>query len=1069
MVDSTEKSPSAKAVESLAKTDPPNDYDLQIRYRTLSVHIDEAHNDKRAVQEDPKDPATAIRNIDVHLLTTDDVLNRFSTSSKMGLDNAAVQRRAKSGGKNIISPPKTNHWKKALNYVFGGFNFLMWIAFIVTILSYKPLGEPNPAVFNLGVAVLLLLVIVVSATFYAFVDWHASRIMNSIKTLIAEEATVIRDGEQQAVPARDVVVGDLVVLHMGDRVPADIRLVQASSDLRFDRSLLTGESDMVPGALESTSDNALETRNLALTSTFVVQGNCTGVVFAIGDKSVMGCIVAMSGETKFKLTTVQKEVWFFTKIVSALALSLFCISIIVWAAWLRRSFPGYETASGAIINSIGCLTAFVPQGLPVCVALSLTIIAKRMAKRNVLVKNLATIETLGCMSVLCSDKTGTLTVGRMSLQNVAFFDDQFQVDEVRKEYSALGGPAAPEAFRALHQIARLCNGAKFDSASVHLPVEERTIKGDATDTAVLRFSETLVIPSLGVDTASLMDAHEKLFEIPFNSRNKWMLTVVREKHKPSGSGPNTWMLVKGAPDVLFPTCSSVMQSDGSTLPMTPSNRNRLFALQEDWSNQGQRVLALCRRSLNDVNFNLETMSGNEVEKMMYAELQGLTLVGLVGIRDPPRADVPGAVEAIRRAGVRMFMVTGDFKLTALAIAKQVGIVTQDKVDTLEHMRSSDTAKHFIDAPPPEIRPSDDDAPRALILTGNDIESLTPGDWNIVVGHYTEIVFARTTPEQKLRIVEEVKARGDNTVAVTGDGVNDAPALRASDIGVAMGSGSDVAKEAAAMVLLNNDLSSIVVAIEMGRLVFDNLKKVMIYLMPAGTYTEFMTVFATVFLGMQLALSSYLQVCFSITNDVVMSISLMYEKPEADLMLRKPRNARTDRLTDWKFFFQIYLFIGLMMWPCAMSMWFLYMKQQGLRFYDVILVYSNWQDGYHGYSLEQLTHFVSVGQCIYYVTMVFMQYGGLLSVRNRRVSILQSNPLWGPRRNLVVPMGMIGTALIAVVNLYGHGLQRVFGTTPIPGMFWGIPFSFALAILIMDEIRKLLVRTYPKSFIAKMAW
>jgi len=229
------------------------------------------------------------------------------------------------------------------------------------------------------------------------------------------------------------------------------------------------------------------------------------------------------------------------------------------------------------------------------------------------------------------------------------------------------------------------------------------------------------------------------------------------------------------------------------------------------------------------------------------------------------------------------------------------------------------------------------------------------------------------------------------------------------------------------------------------------------------------VFANVFLGMQLALSSYLQVCFSITNDVVMSISLMYEKPEADLMLRKPRNARTDRLTDWRFFVQIYLFIGLMMWPCAMSMWFLYMSQQGLRFHDVIGVYDRWTGGLRGYTTDQLTYFVSVGNCIYYVTMVFMQYGGLLAVRNRRVSIIHSNPLWGPRQNLAVPVGMLATALIAVANLYGPGLQKVFSTTPIPAMYWGIPFSFALGILIMDELRKLIVRTYPKSIIAKMAW
>ncbi|KAI0687168.1 calcium ATPase transmembrane domain M-containing protein [Cytidiella melzeri] len=1033
-------------------------YDVQIRYRTLSIQAEHAGD---ATAKRDKDPANAIRHIDAHLLNPDEILNRYSTSLKVGLDSASAARRAKLG-KNSISSPPTHYWKKAVNYVFGGFNFLMWIAFIVTILSYQPLGGADPAAFNLGVAVLLLLVIVISATFYAWVDWHASRIMHSIKSLIAQEATVIRDGQHQTIPSSDVVVGDVVHLTIGNRVPADMRIIEASSDVRFDRSLLTGESDMIPGAVDATSNNVLETRNLALTSTFVVQGNCTGVVFAIGDKTVMGRIVAMSGETKFKLTTVQREVWFFTKIISTLALSLFIISIIIWAAWLRKSFPGFETASGAIINSIGCLTAFVPQGLPICVALSLTIVAKRMAKRSVLVKNLATIETLGCMSVLCSDKTGTLTMGKMTVQYLAFLDQQLHVDEM---FDKAESEKSPAALRDLHAVARLCNGAKFEHSEASLPVEERTVKGDATDSAVLRFSET--IP--GIDSQSVVDAHDTLFEIPFNSRNKWMLTLVRER---AAGDSSPTILVKGAPDVLFPACSDVLNSDGTLTPLVDSVRTEIHALQSKWSSEGQRVLALCRRTLPHdlLKHDVASMNPNDVEQIMYTEMQeGLTLVGLVGLRDPPRSDVHGAVGIIRRAGVRVFMVTGDFKLTALAIARQVGIVTQEKVDSVTELRNGADSQRYVNAKFYEMKPAEDDPMRAIVLTGDDVETLSEHDWNNVIGLYTEIVFARTTPEQKLRIVEETKKRGDNTVAVTGDGVNDAPALKASDIGVVMGSGSDVAKDAASMVLLNNDFNSIVVGIEMGRLVFDNLKKVVLYLMPAGTYTEFMTVFANVFLGMQIALSSYLQVCFSITNDVVMSISLMYEQPEADLMLRKPRNARTDRLTDWRFFFQIYLFIGLMMWPCAMSMWFLYMSQQRLYFHDVILVYDKWADGWQGYSLDQLTHFVSVGQCIYYVTIVFMQYGGLLAARNRRVSILQSNPLWGPRQNLMVPVGMVFTMLIAIVNLYGPGLQNVFATTPIPGMYWGIPFGFAAAILIVDEIRKLIVRTYPKSIVARMAW
>jgi sodium/potassium-transporting ATPase subunit alpha len=321
----------------------------------------------------------------------------------------------------------------------------------------------------------------------------------------------------------------------------------------------------------------------------------------------------------------------------------------------------------------------------VCVALSLTIIAKRMAKRNVLVKNLATIETLGCMSVLCSDKTGTLTEGKMvnflhpstvlylmfplkSLQFVGFLDHIYHVDEIAEKFSQDAGPA-PAAFKAVHMVARLCNDAYFDAATDSVPVEERPVKGDATDTAILRFAEALSMPGIGVHTPTLLTSHDKVFEIPFNSRNKWMLTLVRERQAINSVDP--WMLVKGAPDVLFPSCSQVMKSDGTVVPFSNEVRAQLVSLNEGWSGEGQRVLALCRRQLDAIKVDTENMSANEVEELMYEEKRDMTLVGLVGIRDPPRHDVKDAIAIIRRAGVKVFMVTGDAKYTAVAIAKQV--------------------------------------------------------------------------------------------------------------------------------------------------------------------------------------------------------------------------------------------------------------------------------------------------------------------------------------------------------------------------------------------------------------
>ncbi|TPX69591.1 hypothetical protein SpCBS45565_g02316 [Spizellomyces sp. 'palustris'] len=1023
---------------------------IQIMYRSMSIRLEQTNNQAAADSDfNPPD----IREIKIHLNKPEDVFTRFSSHPEIGLDKAAVERKS-AEGKNIISEPPKKHWKLILQYVFGGFNFLMWIALIVTVLSYQPLGSMDgatPAAFNLGVAGLIFLVIAVSATFYALVDWRAGQIMKAINNVVANEATVIRDGLEKTIPASDVVVGDILTLRLGQRVPADVRLIQVSSDLAFDRMLLTGESDPIPGTVEPTDTNPLETRNLAFASTFVVQGSGRGVVYAIGDRSIMGHIVRLSGHQKAQQTSLQKELGIFTAIISGLALGLFSLAMLVWGTWIKNAYPDYATPSVAIINAIGCLTAFVPQGLPVCVALTLTIVAKRMSRRQILVKNLATVETLGCMSVLCSDKTGTLTLGQMNVERCGFLNRTLTSQEATTEREM-------PAIKDMNLIARLCNGAVFEGDQDDVPIEDRKIKGDATDSAILRFGESLP------HTPMLLSAYEKLYEIPFNSKNKWMLTVVRDNTKSSTSPV---LMVKGAPDILFKKCSSILLNDGTTAGLDSTARETMSLLQEQWSGEGQRVLALCKKDLGDVKIDWQDRKSDEV---VGAQVNDLTLVALLGIRDPPRPEVKKAIETIHKAHVRVFMVTGDFKNTAVAIAKQVGIVETERVDTLQDLRSrADIRAAFANIKRSLIKPDEDRQPASLVITGEELHGMTSEDWDVAIGGYHSIVFARTTPEQKLLIVEETKKRGDNTVAVTGDGVNDAPALKAADIGVAMGAGSDVAKETAAMILLNNDFTAIPYAIENGRLVFDNLKKVIMYLMPIGTYVEFMAVMANVFLGVQIPLSSFLQIFFCVSNDIVMSTALMFEKPESDLMVRKPRNARKDRLTDYRFFMNIYLFIGLMAWPCAMGMFFLYMSEQRIHFHDIVFAYSKWTDGYLGYTIDELTHFLSVGQCIYYVTMVMFQFGAILAVRNRSVSILQSNPFYGPRRNLRLFAGMAVSICIAIIALYVPFIQNLFGTAPIPTKFWFIPLSFAAGVLIVDEIRKALVRVFPKSILAKLAW
>ncbi|KAJ3335854.1 hypothetical protein HDU93_004240 [Gonapodya sp. JEL0774] len=1035
------------------------DSDLPINFRTLSIHITEEEIKAKLGQPGARETRPWLTDYTHHLIPPNECFTRFGTHPTIGLEAPGVAMRKERDGPNRITAPPNRYWRKLLGYVFGGFCALMWLAAIIAFISYEPLGGDNPSTVNLYIGIFLLVVIAVQSSFYAYQDWNSSKIMNSIRNLMAESATVSRDGTKVQIPAVELCKGDLIHLTLGDRVPADVRLVEVSSDLKFDRSLLTGESLPVSGAVNYTDKNVLETRNIALSGTFVLQGSASGIVVAIGDGTVMSHIAHMATSRKESMTTLQREIWWFTVIISGIAIVLFCLTLIVWAAWLRVDYPDFETVSVAILNSLGILTSFIPQGLPIAMTLGLTLIAKRMARRQLLVKSLTTVETLGCVSVVCSDKTGTLTMGKMFVQKCSFLD---------KEYDDINAIPEGPGKAALHEASALCVAASFDGDTSTLPLKDRKILGDPTDAAVLRFSETLA------STAETKDKFHNVFSIPFNSKNKWMLNINKDN-----DGVHM-MYVIGAPDILIDRCTSVLRSNGASEPLDLRQREQISKVQESWSASGDRVLALCRRSLQDITmpFNYPNLMETAAQK----ELQSLTLVGLLGIIDPPRPEIKECVSQMRKAGVRVFMVTGDFRLTAVAIAKQVGIVTNERIDTLENLRNGSVgtkavaemdSQHHVHFPADDVALEQierDKTDRTLVVDGSELATMTASEWDTVESRYTEVVFARTMPDQKLRIVEEIKKRGDNTVAVTGDGVNDAPALKAADVGVAMGSGSDVAKEAAAMVLLNSDFTGILAAIESGRLVFDNLRKVVLFQMPMGTYTEFWTVIFNVFFGTPPVLSSFLMVIFCVSNDILLSLSLMYEKPEEDLMTRKPRNAKKDRLANWKFFVMIYGLLGNLLWPCCFGMALMYLNETaGIGIRDLVFAFDKWQDGYLGYSIEDLSNFNSVAQCIYYVTMVITQFGVLLSVRTRRNSILSANPLWGPRQNLRLFGAMAVSILWALAWLYGPGIQFAFGTTPVPVKYWFIPFGFALGILVLDEARKLVVRTYPKSIVAKVAW
>ncbi|KAH6606113.1 cation-transporting atpase pma1 [Trichoderma cornu-damae] len=1030
---------------------------VQIEYRTLSIHVSESRHvdsDNLADIKDAKKEGAKeeyFSNLTFHELQVDQLCQQLNVSQDAGLSESAVAIRLQRDGRNMLPHPKTNYWKRILKYVFGGFCSVLWVAVIVFFICWRPLSNP-PSPTNLALAVLIIIVIVLQAGFSAFQDWSTSRTMKSITDLLPSEALVLREGQLMKLRATELVSGDVVHLHMGNKVPADMRIIGHSGDLRFDRAILTGESDEIEGSVDQTDENFLESRNVALMGTLVVNGSGVGVVVLTGPRSVMGRIAKATASAEERPTLIQKEIMRFVYIIVVLTLVLALIILFTWVGWLHRDHPAYMNVVAMLNNVLGCVIAFIPEGMPVGVALTLMMVARRMKATNVLPKGLSTVETLGCVNVICSDKTGTLTQNQMHVNSVAFLDEPIAMQDV---YSNLAGDSVDAGVERLHLAASLCNDATFDPSTLHLPVASRAIQGNATDGAVLRFSA-------GASTNDeKAEKPTKVFQIPFNSKNKWMLSMYKIPSE-SRAADEYQVFVKGAPDVLLPTCTAYWsRKSNRVMPLDGAAKLAFKEYQDKLSKNAERVIVLC---MKDMTVRDAVGTNAFSDDVTNRATQDLVVVGILGITDPPRPETLGTVSECRRAGTRFFMVTGDYGLTAAAIARNVGIFTGERdPDTIATVKANDD----VDAAEKLNSARAAGECRSLLLEGQSLGGLSDKDWGIVC-EYQEIVFARTTPEQKLRIVEELRKR-DNVVAVTGDGVNDAPALRAADVGVAVVSGSDVAIEAADLVLLDR-FDSIIEAIRLGRLVFQNLQKVIAYLLPAGSWSEIWPVLLNVFFGVPLPLSSFLMIIICVFTDLFLSLSLIMEKEEFDLLSLPPRNHKRDHLINLKIYGQAYLFTGTAEAITASSMFFLYMwRKAGIPVHELFFLFEGYTEGFHGYTEDQLIQFNYTGQCVYFVTLVILQWGNILSVRNRRLSIVQADPFTKKRRNPWLVLGMLISLAIAIFVTEVPGIQTLFLTRSVPIEFWLIPVPLALGILVLDELRKLIVRLFPNGPIAKVAW
>ncbi|KAF8263726.1 sodium-potassium ATPase [Lactarius quietus] len=1058
--DASRKSPAlaltARRTLSIQAPDRQPSARIPVEFRTLSLQIETrsaqpANNGTNTVKD--------LSDLDWHNVSVDEALRRLGVSPKTGMDTPQAQRRAARHGPNQISPPPSRMLRKVL----GGFSADLVVCYLPPALFASLPGEPAPQASDLALAVVLLIVVVLQAIFNAWQDFSTSRVMSSIQGMLPADVIVLRDGKQITIPAAALVPGDLVHIVMGQKVPADVKLIDVSGDIRFDRSVLTGESEPVAGRLEKTNDNILETKNIALQGTLCVSGSGLGLVFQIGDHTVFGRIAKLSSVAPTSMTTLQREILRFVVIIASLAAMVAIIIVILWAAWLRRSYPNYIDTSELLIDVVSVMVAFIPEGLPIAVTLSLAKVANTLSKHKVLCKSLSIVETLGSVNILCSDKTGTLTQNKMHVKDAAIYDVTFSISSLRDSLAS-APHSVLENQRQLATIAAICNAASFEGS----PSESnRKINGDATDSALLKFADSLLE---SVD--AVRGRWQHIHKMAFNSKTKFMLTISEAIPPTNNEGPlptplASWdsfapgdllLCVKGAPEILLGRCSHVVSGADQPLFLTYAARQRIVAIQEQWAAQGRRVLLLARRVVPRDALPKEIDPYSEEFNALVDGLNSdLIIVGMVGLIDPLKPDIPDTVRICRGAGIRFFVVTGDHPATAVAIAAQAGIITNPA--GVHHASDLLEQSSFKDKENAEVSESQDqnDPPQSIVVTGAELETLTPEQEEVLCS-YQEIVFARTTPEQKLRIVRSMQTRG-GVVAVTGDGVNDAPALRAADCGIAMGNGSDVAREAADMVLLE-DFSAIVVALEYGRLVFDNLKKTTLYLLPAGSFSELMPIILNVVLGVPQMLSNIQMILICVATDVLPALSMCFEPPESGLLSRPPRNVRKDRLANFRLLLHAYGFLGILESLCAMSMSFWYLQVNGVPFSSLAGKFGN-------YPAALTDDLLYEAQSVYFFTLVVMQWGNLLSTRTRRSSIFQQPPTWGVNRTTIP--AAICALVIGIFFSYVPVFHNVFQTSNIPAIHFFIPMAFALALLVLDETRKLIVRKYPSSVLAWIAW
>jgi sodium/potassium-transporting ATPase subunit alpha len=888
-------------------------------------------------------------------LSIPDLFKALETTAA-GLSPDEARRRLEQYGPNSLSrAPGPHLFLRFLQQFTHFLAVLLWIAAGLCFLAEAL--QPGQGMATLGAAIVG--VILINAIFSFIQEYKAERAVQALHRLLPETAWVIRSGQTQQVPRHDLVPGDVLLVEEGEQVPADGRLIEALH-LRLDLSSLTGEAHPKRRTAEPAEVAGPEAPNLVFAGTTVVSGHGQAVVTFTGMRTEFGKIAHLATIVHRGLSPLQKEIIKVTRIVALLSVLMGATFFVIGLS------TGLGIWLGAIFG-IGILVANVPEGLLPTVTLALAMASQRMARRKALIKQLTSVETLGCATVICTDKTGTLTENRMRVERIV-------VNHEEHDAGTEPGPSVRERWTPLLQAMALCNNAK----RVRGQTGRTAFAGDPTEAALLAYA----LASQPMDS----NQYRRMGELPFDADRKRMTTLHWVEGHPVA-------FVKGAPESVVPLCTRAVMEGGPGM-MTDAERERIMDESRHLAGRAYRVLAFATRTIE------AGLTRHLIPETVEREL---TFLGLVGLMDPPHREVPDAIGRCRKAGIRVIMVTGDHPLTALAVARLIGLVPQD-------------------------------ATESSVIDGARLDGMSEEDLAGLLSRPDPAasVFARMAPRHKLRIVSTLMARGE-VVAVTGDGVNDAPALKKADIGVAMGmAGTDVAKATADMILLDDNFATIVNAVEEGRTVYANIKKFVTYVLSSNV-AEVAPYLGYGLAGVPLALTIPQVLAVDLGTDMVPALALGAEPPDPGVMNEPPR-PRTERLLSPALLLRTYLFLGLIEAVIGMSAFFWFLATQGWTWGAPL----DWTDPLY----KQAT-------AVTFAAIVMAQVANVFACRSERISVFRLGFL----TNRFILFGIGVELALLLLILYTPFGNFLLGTAPVPLWAWPALGAGAVGLLLAEEGRK----------------